>query len=261
MKHILIHASAVLVLIGFSVAQSGSMQSGSTMNGSAQGTSAAPATSTTTQANAVPIAAVLDKSVDAKKAKSGDQVTAKTMQDINNSSGQTIIPAGSKITGHITDAKPKDKDQDSTLTIVFDQVMTKNGQPMPITATIQGLSAPHPNNVGADSSMVTPGNNSGPLTSRAGNTGTMGGVAQGTGAVPPSSGGIGNMGTDQANGAASPGTANRTDISPNTEGAIGYSGMTLSPGPNGGTVITVHNKNVKLDSGTEMILRVSKQQQ
>jgi hypothetical protein len=34
--------------------------------------------------------------------------------------------------------------------------------------------------------------------------------------------------------------------------------MTLSSAADGSTVITEHNKNVKLDTGTQLILRLSK---
>src|SRR5690348_5277297 len=52
--------------------------------------------------------AVLDKSLDAKKNKTGDQVSATLSADMKSGNGLSI-PKGSKLVGHITEAKPKAK--------------------------------------------------------------------------------------------------------------------------------------------------------
>jgi hypothetical protein len=47
-------------------------------------------------------------------------------------------------------------------------------------------------------------------------------------------------------------------LSPNSQGVIGMEGITLSPASDAsqGTVIRSEGKNLKLDSGTQLILRV-----
>src|SRR4051794_955400 len=74
------------------------------------------------------INATLSKSIDSKKAKAGDAVEAKTTSDVK-AEGKTIIPRGSKLIGHITQASARGKgDADSTLGIAFDHAVLKNGQ-------------------------------------------------------------------------------------------------------------------------------------
>src|SRR5689334_1790327 len=49
------------------------------------------------------VPAVLDKSIDSRKCKQGDEVVAKTTQDVV-SNGKVIIPKNSKLIGHVTQA-------------------------------------------------------------------------------------------------------------------------------------------------------------
>ena len=68
------------------------------------------------------IPAELAKSVDAKKAKPGDQVVAKTTQDML-ANGRVVVPRGAKILGHVTQAKAREKGEtESTLGIAFDKI-------------------------------------------------------------------------------------------------------------------------------------------
>src|SRR5690348_3548530 len=87
------------------------------------------------------IPATLSKPIDARKAKSGDQVVARTTQDVRSDSG-VVIPRGSRLIGHVTDAKAKAKgDSESALGIAFDQAVLKNGQQIPLNANIRALAA------------------------------------------------------------------------------------------------------------------------
>src|SRR5713226_989736 len=85
--------------------------------------------------------AALDKPLDAKKNKEGDKVFAHTTQAVKQD-GQVVIPKGSKLIGHVTQAKARAKgESESALGIVFDQAVLKNGQQMPIHVAIQALAA------------------------------------------------------------------------------------------------------------------------
>src|SRR6202030_1439198 len=55
-------------------------------------------------ANGTVVNAALSSPVDAKKNKPGDPVSAKTTQD-TRSNGQVVISKGSKLVGHVTEAK------------------------------------------------------------------------------------------------------------------------------------------------------------
>jgi len=83
----------------------------------------------------------LNSSVDSKKAKQGDEVTAHTTEAIK-SQGKTVVPKGSKLIGHVTRASARGKgDADSALGIAFDKCILKNGQEIPLNGNIQALAS------------------------------------------------------------------------------------------------------------------------
>src|SRR6185437_1106641 len=87
------------------------------------------------------VPAVLDKSIDSRKCKEGDEVVAKTTSDVV-SNGKVIIPKNSKLIGHVTQASATaNGGADSTLGIVFDKAMLRNGNTVPMQARIQALAA------------------------------------------------------------------------------------------------------------------------
>src|ERR1700685_2545629 len=85
----------------------------------------------------------LTKTIDAKKAKTGDEVVAKVTQDMKTNGGEVLVAKDTKIMGHVTAAQPRTKEQkESELGIAFDHAMTKTGemqQPMSIQASIAPL--------------------------------------------------------------------------------------------------------------------------
>src|ERR1041385_3953600 len=61
----------------------------------------------------------LAKTVDAKKAKSGDPVMGKIPHDLS-ANGKVVIPQDTKVIGHVAEVKPSSHDsKDSKLGIVF----------------------------------------------------------------------------------------------------------------------------------------------
>ena len=92
-------------------------------------------------ASGTPIQAALVTPVDAKHSKPGDPVVAKTTQDVKQD-GQTVMKKGSRLNGHITQAQPRSgTDSQSSLGMVFDRAVTKNGQQVPMNLSIQALAA------------------------------------------------------------------------------------------------------------------------
>src|SRR5258705_7390979 len=80
----------------------------------------------------VVIPAQLSKSVDAKKAKAGDKVEAKTTMDLL-SHGQVVIPRDTKVIGHVTEAKPHSKESpESSVGLSFDRISLKDGRELPM---------------------------------------------------------------------------------------------------------------------------------
>lgn len=165
----------------------------------------------------------LAKTLDAKKVKAGDKIEAKIVVDLL-SGGEVIIPKGSKVTGHISDAKARSKDsKDSMVGIVFEQLSTKDGGELAIQATIQAIGPPVESGL-SSSSMA-----GGPI-------GSSGGAMPGGGAGQ-SSGGSGHS------------------LNPSSEGVVGMRGLSLSTsGP--ASVVSSSNENVHLESGTQLNLRI-----
>src|SRR5579859_323293 len=101
------------------------------------------------------VQAELTKSLDAKKAKAGDEVTAKVTQDVK-SNGQVVVRKGSKLIGHVTEAKARSQESsESNLGIAFDRAILKDGQEVAFNAVIQAVAAaPTPSSIGDDSGII-----------------------------------------------------------------------------------------------------------
>jgi hypothetical protein len=261
---------ATTVAVGF--AQTSATGSANT-NTATQTTT--PAGNATTQANSATAAAAqggtvipveLPKSIDSKKAKVGDEVTAKVITDVR-SGGAVAIPRGSKLIGKITQANARAKgDATSSLGIVFDRAVLKNGSALNLVSTIQAvIAAPQasPPTLGDDSGSGPAGggsNSGGDLMGRA--TSTTGAVANtagsAVGAVGNTAGSaVGGAGADVA-GNTSLG-ANAPIVTSRTTGVVGIKGLELNAAASSetGSTFSSSSKSVKLDTGTRLLVNVS----
>jgi len=173
----------------------------------------------------------LAKSVDAKKAKVSDEVIAKTMDDFPDDNKEVLAPKGAKVVGHVAEVSPRQGESASTLGIAFDKIVLKNGTDVPFKASIQAIGGP-------DLSAV-PTNE--PMPQSGGGAPTMS-----PGHDPDSYGGSMGRGGMPASG----------PLPPNAQGVVGISGISLSAGTTGDSLLTSPKRNVKLDSGMQMILRI-----
>src|SRR5690349_13240881 len=88
------------------------------------------------------IPAELVKSLDSKKLKEGDPVNAKVSMDLL-SGGKIAVPRDSKLVGHVTAATTRGKgESESTLGIIFDRLILKNGQEFQTHALVQAVGPP-----------------------------------------------------------------------------------------------------------------------
>jgi hypothetical protein len=195
------------------------------------------------------VSAQLVKGLDAKKLKAGDPVMARVTQEMRASDG-TLVPVGSVVKGHVVAATAKAKgDPQSSISIAFDNIVLKNGQQLPLQATIQAVGAPPmmtPDQYGAAGSqptMTNPGSPSPPGTLSP--TGPMGGGTPLSGQPQPG----GNFPQDAGNQGHTPDLGGLTTQS---TGVIGLRNIELQPN----STLTSTAKDLKLDSGTELILRV-----
>ncbi len=248
MSKVQVAVCAFAFAVGVAAAQTTPSQSGGT--GSAPGP--ADQVHTKTQfAPGVQLRLELDRTIDAKKAKVGDPVEAKMMDELM-AGDQVVAPRGAKVIGHLAEATAHDKDTPSTLGIVFDKMVMPNNTEVPLSGSIQAIGKPETSNFGQNqNAMGGPGSNP-PMAGGPGSR--MGGTPQGGIGNPPS----GAPGNPRGNGNGPtdgiPDTVNG-QLTPNSQGVIGMSGVTLSAGSSGDSVLTSQKHNVKLDSGTQIVVR------
>ena len=249
-------------------------------SGSTSATSAASAQNG--QANAslgsgTAINAELTAPVDSKKAKPGDPVAARTTEP-TKSNGKTVIPKGSKLVGHVTQASARAKgDSESAVGIVFDKAILKNGQEVPLNVAIQALASAQSTAVasgGNDTGIMSGAGGSAMGSGRASGGGALGGVTSPAGAtagtVTNTAANVGNTAGGTLNSTA--GAATNTvaaskgavgglnaagELTSSSQGVFGLQGVNLSSATTGaaqGSLITSAGKNLHLDRGTQMLL-------
>lgn len=222
----------------------------------------------------------LSRSLKAKKLKAGDTVKAEVSQDVV-AHGKVIIPVETKLVGHVTEVGVRDgAGSESRLGIVFDRILLKHYHDINIQAVIQAMAPPmeRRSRVDEPSQMLPPsmmggGGRQAPLAG--GRSGTSGSRST-TSAAVGSSGALGDPGPLQTPitikqspstnaGAGSAGALLETTPGAKPmgvgvpQGVIGIKGLSLSkegtastPGP----VVISNTANVKLESGTQILLRV-----
>ena len=198
----------------------------------------------------------LTKGVDAKKAKTGDEVDARVTQDLKSGNGELIVPKDTKVVGHVTGAQARTKSQkESEVAITFDHAVMKDGHDVSLPLSIQAIISPqtlNPSNGNADSGASqspAPESTGSPST----NPGRAGGI--GTGMTQPRPTSAPATGNDSSGG----GAASQPPITANTQGVVGISDMKLSTAgeTNQGSVVSSEKNNVKLENGLLMLLRVN----
>jgi hypothetical protein len=220
--------------------------------------------------------AALNSPIDSKKCKPGDAVTAHTTEAAK-SEGKTVIPKGSKLVGHVTEASARAKgESQSALGIVFDKAILKNGQEVPLNVGIQAIASAQSGASTAGSDMDAMGGMgaSAAGSGMAGGRGALGGVGSATGGaagtVTNTAANVGGVASGAANTAANAGGSvagaskgavgglnAAGQLTSNSQGVFGLSGLNLNAAASNateGSVITSAGKNVHLDSGTRMLL-------
>jgi hypothetical protein len=264
---LVIRVIAGLLLFGAAIAQQSALgvnSSSTPQNSPSENRSDNSSTPQTTAPRFAPgtvIPVELTKSVDAKKVKSGDGVEARVTQDLKAGNGQVIVPKDTKVIGHVTEAQPRNKEQkQSQVGIIFDHAVMKNGSDVAMPMSIQAIIGPaalNPpsNNAGASA----PGQSTQTSPSAGVPPGSTGGRPTGTGSSgspssvsPPAAGG-------EAPAEVQSGAESHQPITASTQGIVGISNLMLSSKEDSkmGSVVSSEKSNVKLDSGTFMLLRVN----
>jgi len=161
----------------------------------------------------------LTRNLDSRKLKQGDQVEAKLTARISLPNGTTAA-RGAKVIGHVNEAKVRsNSDSESRLEITFDKVSISNGEERLISGTVLAA-APRPDVETAAGGLADGYNGMAEMIER--------GVT-----IAPS-------------GQSTP------TLNDQSRGALGMKNLKLTDG-----VFTSTAKEVRLDSGTRMLLSVS----
>jgi hypothetical protein len=263
MKEISLQLSMIVLLTAAGVAQAvGSQQTPSTPSG--QGAKASDTELPQTHDSSFRIAdgsvfhVVLAKNLDAKKNKTGDEVTTTIVEDLK-SNGEIMIPKNSKVLGHITQIQTRSKEHpQSQIAIAFDQLVIKERE-IPLSASIQAVAAPE----------TAPADESEQSSVGYGEMGgSMGGTVAGSGGRGSPSGGGGRGSSSGVAGTAA-GAANSVGsvrdksngarvLSAASQGVVGIKGLSLSMRgeTSQDSVISSDHQNVHLEHGTQFVLRV-----
>jgi len=239
MKRVVLALLAAALLAGISLAQ-GSPQP-QNAGAAPQAASASTPHPQMSFTSGTVIRAEIEKTIDAKKAKVGDPVLAKTTDDLK-SNPPGLTNKGCKIVGHVAEVTPRQGDSASTLGIAFDKMVLKDGYEMALPAAIQAIGF-------ADT--FVPVNDDQTITKMGGNVGTtQPGGAIGAGSGQPSGYGGQRMPTGMP-------TNSDAKLPFNAKGAVGMPDVSLSAGTAQDTVLSSKKHNVKVESGMQMILRVN----
>jgi hypothetical protein len=195
------------------------------------------------------IHAELNGGVDSKKVKEGDTINLHTTEPVKSNDDRMILPRGTKLVAHVTEAKAKSKGaEESSLGMVFDKAILKDGHEMPLNVVVQAIGAPV-----AFSSFA--GGGPAPDTSSIGTqrtspmSGRSGPPSQ---AQPPGTSGDPRVGTRSESEESS-----STPLGPTSHGVVGLNGLTLNTSRTNNAItatLTSDGKNVHLDGGTRFLL-------
>ncbi len=256
-----------------------------------RGNGAAQSGGSATVAGAAEMNATLERSVDARRAKPGDAVTAKTNHDFTTEAGASI-PRGTKLVGRVTQARPHARgaaaaDSASQLGIVFDKAVLRDGREVPMRATIQAVAAAQSNTQGRVGSAS---HDAGAFGAAGGGAagGSLGGALGGLGGAVDAGGGfagsaagvvggaarapraVGNAAASSAANAATQGSAALGSSAgaigglsasgqwlAGSRGAFGLGDLDIASAAAGsaqGSLITSASRHVRLDGGTQLLL-------
>jgi hypothetical protein len=213
------------------------------------------------------LAGQLENSLDARHAKVGDRVALRTTQAIKQN-GETIVPKGARLLGHVTEVQQHTKSNgESRIGVAFDRLQ-KGALDMPITATIVSLTQARSQTRAGDSSLdsdmmssssarASSGSSSG--AQRSSNGGLLGGVGNTVGGVVNTTtstvGGV----ADTTTGAVGSTVGATTNTAGNLTGSL--KGLQISQSTSasaeGGSTLSLGTGNLHLDSGTTFHLLVS----
>jgi hypothetical protein len=177
--------------------------------------------------NGTGIVGILSTNLDTKHSKAGDRVEVEVTQDVRPA-GHILLRSGSHVTGQVTLVYAFSKGgSNAKLEIVFNNVISKNGEQIPVYLAIYALAAKND----PTTEDLQDGRGLTATSTRAGTAGGMGRPANGL-------------------------------LKPDTKGVIGLDSLSLAPMARDKpptSLVRSEKKDVRLEKGTEIVLVVVSQ--
>jgi hypothetical protein len=196
--------------------------------------------------------ALVVKRLDTRTASPNQELTLRTISDVVVN-GVTVIPSGSRIVGHVVEVTTKGKgSEQSILAIVIDKAMLQGEREIPLQAIIAAVAAPQDGSLTSDPTYGMMHSNEPKMI------GSGVGGATRSGDLSPSSkvDSTATLSTARINGGMRSGLLLNAD----SQGAIGFPGLSLSWRLDTPPAVTVFNSNkeIKLEAGTQILLRMAR---
>ena len=198
------------------------------------------------------VLAVLTKALESKNASVGQDLAMRTISEVQVNN-EVVIPRDSKLVGRVSEVVTRGKDQpQSILAIIIEKAVRTDEVEIPLQGIIAAVAAPQDNSLSSDPTYGMLHSNEPKML------GARPSGAAGTGELSASS----KAGSTAA--VATAGLKGRMDepwlLNEDSQGAVGYEGLSLSwrlDSPPPVTIFSSKGKNVKLEAGTQMLLRLA----
>ena len=197
--------------------------------------------------------AVVVKRLEIKSASVNQELTLRTISDVVVD-GIVVIPSGSRVIGHVVELATKgEESEQSILAIVIDKAVLEGGREIALEAIIAAVAAPQNDSLSSDPTYGMMHSNEPKMI------GTGPNSAARPGELPPSSkvDSTATLSTARINGEM----RKRLLLNPESQGAIGFPGLSLSwrlTTPPAVTVFSSNRKEIKLEAGTQVLLRMAR---
>jgi hypothetical protein len=189
--------------------------------------------------NGTRLSAELQKTLDVRKAKVGDEVILKTTQAIK-SNGRTVVPKGARLLGRVTDVVQRSGGDPSRIGILLNR-LEHGSLAMPITATISSVTnAAASARVRDDDGFASDASASSRSTTSTSSGGLLGGVG---GVLNSTTSAVGSTVNSTSNAAGS------TNGLGNSLGAVQITQST-STAVQGESLLSLQGGNLRLEKGT-----------
>jgi hypothetical protein len=213
------------------------------------------------------VSAQLETTLDVRRVKPGDRVAMKTLQPIKQN-GQTVVPKGARLIGHVTEVAQRTKSNgQSRLGVALDRVQ-KGSTNIPITGSIVSITqastrATASNDDLFGDTMVRSSSSARSTTSASGGGGLLGGAGSTVGGVTNTAGSVASATTSTVGSAVGNTVNSTTGVVRNTTGTARNElrGVQVSPAggasAEGGSTLSLNGGNLKLESGTTFNLLIN----